>query len=183
MGLEQDSLLAYQSNTTIYSHALLKMHVIGGQRLVKTAPPCLFITVVQQPRIPVLLLNWSATLRVSSGCAGPPSPMASVLCCGPGLWSPPSGLSGGSPMHGLLLPSSCIPFSQASLCSFNLVSSLQLVSPMYTWPQLQGMQYTILDCLPRGNVSFALVNIECCDEQAWSDEEAWRDEQSLLTFT
>ena len=85
-------------------------------------------------------------------------------------------------MHALLLLSSRIPFSQASLCSFNLVSNLQLVSPMYTWPQLQGTQYTTLDCLPRGNVSFTLVNIECCDEQAWRDEEAWRDEQSSPTF-
>ena len=103
--------------------------------------------------------------------------MAPVLCCGPGLWSSPSGLSGGSPMHGLLLPSSHIPFSEVSLCSFNLLYSLQLVSPVYTWPQLQGVQYTTLDCLPRGNVCFALVNIECCDEQEWSDEEAWSDER------
>ena len=28
------------------------------------------------------------------------------------------------------------------------------------WPQLQGIRYTTLDCLPRGSVSLTLVNIE-----------------------
>ena len=49
--------------------------------------------------LPVLHLGWSTPLRVSSGCAGPPSPTAPVLCHGPALWSPPSGSDGDSPMH------------------------------------------------------------------------------------
>ena len=40
--------------------------------------------------LPVLHLSWSTPLRVSSGCAGPPSPTAPVLCRGPALPSPPS---------------------------------------------------------------------------------------------
>ena len=38
-----------QNNIAIYSHALLRIHVIGGQRSVRIAPPCLLIAVVQQP--------------------------------------------------------------------------------------------------------------------------------------
>ena len=40
--------------------------------------------------LPVLHPGWSASLRVSSGCAGPPSSTAPVLFHGPALWSPPS---------------------------------------------------------------------------------------------
>ena len=46
---------------------------------------------------PVLHLGWSAPLRVSSGCAGSPSPTAPVFCHGPVQWFSPSGLSGVSP--------------------------------------------------------------------------------------
>ena len=52
--------------------------------------------------LPVLHLGWSAPLRMSSGCAGPPSPTAPVLCHGPALWGPPSGSDGDSPMHASL---------------------------------------------------------------------------------
>ena len=38
-----------QTNVAIYSHAVLRICVIGGQRLVRIAPPSLLITVVQQP--------------------------------------------------------------------------------------------------------------------------------------
>ena len=55
---------------------------------------------------------------------------------------------------------SIIPLLQASRCSFSLICSLRLVSLMQTWPQLQGIQYTTLDCLPGGNVSFTLINIK-----------------------
>ena len=43
--------------------------------------------------LPVLHLGWSSPLRVSSGCAGPPSQTAPVLCYGPALLFPPSGFS------------------------------------------------------------------------------------------
>ena len=35
-----------RNNIAIYSHALPRIHVIGGQRSVRIAPPCLLITVV-----------------------------------------------------------------------------------------------------------------------------------------
>ena len=39
-----------RNNIAIYSHALLRICVIGGQRSVRIAPPsCLLITAVQQP--------------------------------------------------------------------------------------------------------------------------------------
>ena len=40
-----------------------------------------------------------------------------------------------------------------------LQSRLQSLSGL-TWPQLQGIRYTTLDCLPRGNASLIFVNIE-----------------------
>ena len=33
------------------------------------------------------------------------------------------------------------PFLHASRCSFSLVPSLRPVSPMYTWPQVQGTYF------------------------------------------
>ena len=81
--------------------------------------------------LPVFHLSWSASLRVLSGCAGPPSPTAPVLHHGPALCFPPSWLDGDSPMHGLLqLTSSPSPSHRNSRCSFSLVASLHLVSPM-----------------------------------------------------
>ena len=38
-----------RNNVAIYSHALPRIHVIGDQRSVRIAPPCLLITAVQQP--------------------------------------------------------------------------------------------------------------------------------------
>ena len=69
-------------------------------------PPCLLITAVQQPGLPVLHLGWSALPQVSSGCARPPSPTTPVLCHGPVQWSPPSGLGGGAP--------TCVPLQLTS---------------------------------------------------------------------
>jgi len=73
--------------------------------------PCLLITAVQQPGTssPPFQLKPGAPPRVSSGCAGPPSPTAPVLCHGPILWSHPIGLGDDSPMHAplqLISPSS-----------------------------------------------------------------------------
>ena len=56
--------------------------------------------------LPVLHLGWSTPTRMSSGCAGPPSPTAPVLCYGPIRWSIPSGSRGGSLMHAPLQPTS-----------------------------------------------------------------------------
>ena len=39
-----------QTNITIYSHILLRIHVIGGQRSVRIAPPSLPSHHIQQPR-------------------------------------------------------------------------------------------------------------------------------------
>ena len=60
-------------------------------------PPCLLITVVQQPETssPPFWLNNSSE-GVTSGCAQPPSLTAPVLCHDPALWSPPNGSGGDS---------------------------------------------------------------------------------------
>ena len=55
---------------------------------------------------------------------------------------------------------SVCPLLQASLCSFNLVSSWRMASPMYTWPQEQGIWYTTMDCFSTGSGSLNLVNKE-----------------------
>ena len=52
---------------------------------------------------------------------------------------------------------STIPFLQASQCSLSLISSLCFVSLMQTWPQLQGIPYTTLYCLPCGEVPLTTV--------------------------
>ena len=64
------------TNAAIYSHALLRISVIRGQRSVRIAPPSL------PPH------QSGPATQDSSGCAGP------VLCHGPALWSPPSGSVG-----------------------------------------------------------------------------------------
>ena len=50
------------------------------------------------------------------------------------------------------------PFLHASRCSFSLVPSLRLVSPMYTWPQVQGTSYTTFACFSMGRGSFTSVS-------------------------
>ena len=102
-------------NIAIYSHALL-IHIIQGQRSVRIAPPslCLLITAVQEP-----------------GTSSPPSRLKHssegvIWMCRTsftiGWWF----------FHACSATAdfSTIPLSQASRCSFCLVSSLRLVSPM-----------------------------------------------------
>ena len=50
-------------------------------------------------------------------------------------------------------------FLQALLCSFILLSILLAVSPMYTFPQEQGILYTTLDCCSWGRRSLAFVSM------------------------
>ena len=79
-----------RNNVAIYSHALLRIHVIGGQRSVRIAPPSL---------PPHHSGPATRDFRPSSGCARPPSPTTPVLCHGPVRWSPPNGSGGGAPTH------------------------------------------------------------------------------------
>ena len=62
--------------------------------------------------------------QVSSGCARPPSPTTPVLCHCPVWWSPPSYWIGWWCSHACSATAdfSIIPLSQASRCSFSLVS-------------------------------------------------------------
>ena len=78
-------------------------------------------------------LGWSASL---GGCAGPPSPTASVLCHVPALWSPPSGSGRGFPMH--------VP--------------LQLTSPSYPCHRHLGVP-SVLSQVSVGSPSIALISM------------------------
>ena len=49
------------------------------------------------------------------------------------------------------------PFLHTSRCSFSLVPSLRLVSPMYTWPQVQGTSYTMFAYFSMGRGCFTFV--------------------------
>ena len=62
---------------------------------------------------------------------------------------------------------SAIPLSLASWCSFALVFCLCFVFPMQAWPQLQGMQYTTMDCLSRGNISWTQSILSRESVQIW----------------
>ena len=93
-----------RTNVAIYSHALLTSTEDTCHWKSKVGVDCSSLpgSLSQQSSnqgLPVLHPSWSAPLRVSSGCAVPPSPTAPVLCHGPALWSPPSQLDGDSPMH------------------------------------------------------------------------------------
>ena len=44
-----------RTSIAIYSHALLRIHVIGGKRSVRIATPCLLITALQQPGTSILV--------------------------------------------------------------------------------------------------------------------------------
>ena len=121
-----------RNNVAIYSHALLRIHVIGCQRSVRIAPPSLPphhsgpATRDFQSSISVEALFHRCHLDVQ------------------GLLHQQL-LSSAMVQYGGLLPVdrvvvlhacsatadfSIIPLSQASQCSFSLVSSLRLVSPM-----------------------------------------------------
>ena len=59
----------------------IEVHVIGGQRSVIIGPPFSLLSQwSSNQRLPVLHPSWSTPLRVSSGCAGPPSP--DLVHCG-----------------------------------------------------------------------------------------------------
>ena len=75
------------TNIAIYSHALLRIHVIGGQGSVRIATPSLpphHSGPCNNQGLPVLHLGWCALLKGSSGSAGSPSLTATFLCqhCG-----------------------------------------------------------------------------------------------------
>ena len=130
-------------------------------------PPCLLIAALQQPGAfsPPSQLKHSSegviwmcrAFFTSSYC----------LCHGPALWSPPSGPGGGSPMHAPLQLTSPSPPSQRHPSVTSVSSPVSVWSPRCRpKPQLQGIQYTTLDCLRRSSVSLTLVNIE--QESAWT---------------
>ena len=48
----------------------------------------------------------------------------------------------------------------ASLCSLILVPSLLMVSPTYTFPHVQGISYTMPECLSMGNWYLTFVSLE-----------------------
>ena len=95
----------------------------------------------------------------TSSMTGPPSPTALVLCHGPTLWSPPSGSGGDSSTHAPLQLTS--PSSPPAGISVFLRSCLQSLSglPNVDLAAAAGDTIYHMDCLPRGNVSFTLVNI------------------------
>ena len=103
-----------RNNIAIYSHALPRIHVNGGQRSVRIAPPSLPphhsspATRDFQSSISVEALFHRCHLDVQ---ARPPSPTTPVLCHGPVRWSPPSGSGGGAPTRvPLQLTSPSSPF-------------------------------------------------------------------------
>ena len=105
----ENNLLPFRLNAPIViktkvkkCHALLRIHVIQGQRFGCPSLPTSSSQCFGNQELPVLHPSWSAPLRVSSGCAQPPSPIAPVLYRGPGQWSPLSRLDGDSPTHALL---------------------------------------------------------------------------------
>ena len=58
------------TNIAVYSHAPLRIHIIGGQMSVKIASSSHRSS---NHGLPVLHLGWSTPLRVSSGCVRPTS--------------------------------------------------------------------------------------------------------------
>ena len=73
--LQSSSEWKAQTNSTTYSHALLRymsLEVMGRWWLL--LPSSLLSQWSSNQRLPVLHPSWSTPLRVSSGCAGPPSP-------------------------------------------------------------------------------------------------------------
>ena len=120
-----------RNNIAIYSHALPRIHVIGGQRSVRIAPPCLLITGLQQPGTssPPYRLKRSSTgviwmCKASFTNNSCPLPWSSPVVSSQwiGWWC--------SHACSATAEFSIIPLSQAFRCSFSLVSSLRLVSPM-----------------------------------------------------
>ena len=79
-----------RTNVAIYSHALPRIHIIGGLKLVRI--DCSSFPASSQwssnQGHPVLHLSWGALLKVISECAGPP-PTAPVFWHDPALWSLP----------------------------------------------------------------------------------------------
>ena len=123
----------------------------------RIAPPYLLITVVQQPRTssPPSQLKRSSTGVIWMCRAS----FTNSSC--PLLWS---GMVVSSQWIGSWFSLTCsdtadfyiIPLLQAS----RVPSVSSPISVWSLWLQLHGIQYTMLYCLPRGNVSFTLVNIE-----------------------
>ena len=142
-------------NTAIYSHALLRMHVIGVQRSVWIALPFLPphhsgpATRDFQSSISVEMLLSGCHLDVQ--CMHP-SPIPPVLCHGPPLWSPPSG-QWVVVSHVYICSTTAnfyvIPFRHRHPGFPSVLSSVSIWSPQCRprWPQLQGIQYryTTLD--------------------------------------
>ena len=93
--------------------------------------------------LPILHLDWSIPLWVSSGCAGPPSPTAPVLYHGLVRWSPPIGWWF-SHACSCTAEFSISPLSQASQCSFSLISNLRLVSPNKDKSSLSALYFNVV---------------------------------------
>ena len=91
--------------------------------------------------------GWSAPLRVSSGCADPPSPTAPVLCHGPALWSPPSRSDGDSPTYAPLQ----LTFPSSPFCRHLDVPSV--LSPVFIWSPI-----SLLSLPLHSKPSVAIVN-------------------------
>ena len=144
-----------------YSHTLLRIHVIGGQRSVRIVPPSLPphhsgpATRDFQSSISV-----ESTLpQVSSGCARPPSPTTPVLCHGPVRLSPPSGSGGGAP--------TCVPLQLTSPSSPSRrhLGVPSASSPVSVWSlrcrlgwTLRSMLTKVKDTLPLGKQSNVVIS-------------------------
>ena len=117
-------------NVAIYSHALLKIHVVGGQRLDKLLiSPCHLITAVQQPGT----LSPSSRLKCSSEgviwlCR---ASFTNSYCPlhGPALWSSPRGSGGDPPMHAPLQLTSPSSLSRRHPCFPSVFSPVSVWSP------------------------------------------------------
>ena len=151
-----------RNNIAIYSHALPRIHVIGGQKSVRIAPPslpphhCGPATRDFQSSMSVEALFHRCHLDVqgllhqqllSSAMVqhGGLLPVDRVVVL-PRMFHY-SWLLHHPPLAGISV------FLQPHLQSLFGLSDVDLA-------ELQGIWYTTLDCLPGGNVSFTLVNIE-----------------------
>ena len=122
-----------RNNVAIYSHALLRIHVIGGQRSVGIAPPSLPphhsgpATRDFQSSISVEVLFHRCHLDVQGLLH---QQLLSSTMVQYGGFLPVDRVVVLPRMFHYTADFSIIPLSQASRCSFSLVSSLRLVSPM-----------------------------------------------------
>ena len=122
-----------RKNVAIYSHALPRIHVIGGQRSMRIAPPSLpphhsgpaamdFQSLPSQLKRSSIGVIWMCKASFTNNSCPLPCSSTVVSSQWIGWWYSHAGSA--------TADFSIIPLSRASQCSFSLVSILRLVSPM-----------------------------------------------------